>query len=45
VKVLGGPNDRPALINDQTREQQGPARGQNSISVDHEGLVFVEVKW
>lgn len=41
--MLGGPNDRPPLIDDQTREQQSPAWGQNGISVDHEGLL--SSKW
>ena len=45
VEMLGRPNNRPALIDDQTRQQQPPARSQNSVSVDHEGLPFVEVKW
>ena len=27
VEVLGGPNDRPAVIDDQTRKQQSPAWG------------------
>ena len=41
MKVLGRPNNRPTLINNTTRKQQPPARSQNSISVDHEGLLFV----
>lgn len=45
MEVLRGPNDRPALIDDQTRKQQPPAWSQNSVSVDDEGLPFVEVKW
>jgi hypothetical protein len=45
MKVFCGPHDRPAFVNDAAREQQPPAWSQDSISVDHEGLLFVEVKW
>ena len=43
--MFSRPRDRPTLIDDTTREQQAPARSQNSISVDHEGLLIVAVKW
>jgi hypothetical protein len=45
VEVLGGPNDRPAFLDDAARQQQAPSRSQNSISVDHEGLLIIAVKW
>ena len=45
VEMFSRPRDRPTLIDDTTREQQAPARSQNSISVDHEGLLIVAVKW
>jgi hypothetical protein len=45
MKVFGGPSDRPTLLDDTAREQQAPARSQNSISVDHEGLLMLRVKW
>jgi len=45
MEMLGRPNDRPAFINDTAGKQQPAAGSQNSVSVDHEGLLFVEVKW
>jgi hypothetical protein len=45
MEMLGRPNDRPAFIDDTACKQQPAARTQNSVSVDHEGLLFVEVKW
>jgi hypothetical protein len=43
--MFGGPSDRPALLDNTARKQQAPTRIQNSISVDHEGLLIVAVKW
>jgi hypothetical protein len=45
MKMLGRPNDRPTFINDTAGKQQPASGSQNSVSVDHEGLLFVEVKW
>lgn len=41
MEMFGGPHDRPALIDDTTGQHQPPARNRNSVSVDHEGLLFV----
>ena len=45
MEMLGRPRNRPALLNNAAREQQPATRGQYGISVDHEGLLFAEVKW
>ena len=44
-KCSGGPCDGPALLHHAASQQQPAPRNQDSVSVDHEGLLFVAVKW
>jgi len=45
MEVLGRTRYRPIVINDTTSQQQPAPRSQNSISVNHEGLLIDAVKW
>jgi hypothetical protein len=45
MEVLGRTRNRPTIINDTASQQQPAPRSQNSISVDHEGLLIDAVKW
>jgi hypothetical protein len=45
MEVLGRTCNRPTFINDTTGQQQPAPGSQNSISVDHEGLLIDAVKW
>ena len=42
MNIFGRRGERPAVIDDQTRQPQTGARGQGSVSVGHEGLLVRE---
>src|SRR6201999_2473391 len=42
VVTLGGPGDRPAVLNDQPREPETGTRGQSCVSGGHEDLLARE---
>jgi hypothetical protein len=44
-KCSNGASDGPTLLDDTASQHKPAPWGQYSVSVDHEGLLFVAVKW